>query len=145
MGVIITFDPIAWAQIYPEFSYLSSTQATNYFNMATAVHANDGSGPVNNTTLQTTLLYSLTAHFAALYAPSAGGQAATPLVGRISSAQEGSVNVQTELASNISMNQAWFCQTKYGMTYWQMTAKYRTMNYVPGRTRNFNAPFPWLR
>lgn len=130
MGVIITFNPAAWKAAYPAFNYLTDPQAENYFNMATIVHRNDGGGPVNNAAQQTNLLWLLTAHVAQLFAPSASGQPSSGLVGRISQAAEGSVNVSVELPQ-MSQNAAWFTQTQYGLMYWQATAPFRTMRYMP--------------
>ena len=72
----------AWLAAWPDFTPYSigppvvpsgpvpvtSGQASSYFAMATAIHANDGSGPVNNAGLQLTMLNALTAHFAKLLA-----------------------------------------------------------------------------
>ena len=60
-----------------------------YFDLAGEVWLrNDGTGPVRSTTLQTQLLYMLTAHLAQLFGPSADGSAPSGLVGRISSGTE---------------------------------------------------------
>lgn len=131
MGVIVTFDPTAWKALWsPTFDYLTDEQATNYFNLATYVHRNDGGGPVTIEAQQTNLLNLLTAHVAKLFAPAPGGQAPSGLVGRISSATEGSVSVQVELVQ-MSQNSAWFTQTEYGLMYWTAAAPFRTMRYVP--------------
>jgi hypothetical protein len=72
----------------------------------------------------------LTAHIAALYAPStaSGSSPATP-PGRISNASEGSVSAAFEL--NTPQAAAWYAQTKYGVSFWAATAPFRTMHYVP--------------
>jgi hypothetical protein len=63
--------------------------------------------------------------------PGAPKDANTP-VGRISSATQGSVTVQTEL--NVLPGQAsWYSQTKYGLDFWQATAGYRLARYKPGQ------------
>src|SRR4051812_12720863 len=120
MGVIVTFDPAAWRARYPEFVNISDLAATAYFGEATLYHANDGSGPVAVSTVQLSLLNMLTAHIAWLNAPrdgsgnpsSNGAQPAPSLVGRISSASEGSVSVQTENKQPEGSVQ-WYQQTKY--------------------------------
>jgi hypothetical protein len=90
------------------------------------------------------LCYLATSHIAWLSCPkdangnpSATGQAASPLVGRISSAQEGSVNVQTELELGTDMGsiQAYLSQTKYGLEYLEAIATYRTARYLANPTR----------
>ncbi|EDJ4876599.1 DUF4054 domain-containing protein, partial [Salmonella enterica] len=52
-------------------------------------------------------------------------------VGRITSASQGSVSVSVD---NSGSNDAswWYLQTPYGADYWQATAPYRSMEYVPG-------------
>lgn len=143
MGVSVTFDYASWSARYPEFSttVTSAIQAQLYFDEATIWHANDGSGPVTDSTRQLALLNMLTAHVAQL-AVGSSQQPASPLVGRVSSASEGSVSVQAEDADASSPgSQAWFKQTKYGNSYWSATAQYRQAQYRPGRRRNFS---PWF-
>jgi hypothetical protein len=51
------------------------------------------------------------------------------LVGRISSASEGSVSIATDY--NIGGNSAqWYNQTPYGAEYWALTVRYRSSLYV---------------
>jgi hypothetical protein len=151
MGVQITFDYAAWLQAFPEFGYVSDTQATMYFNMATVANRNDGFGPVGGglcpsnpnanaqaILIQTTLLNLITAHIAKLFAPSESGQPTSDLVGRIANASEGSVSVQTEYPEATSDLAAWYTQTKYGAMYWALTAVYRTFRYLPGHPRRFD-------
>ena len=155
MGVVVAFSYLAWLAAYPEFMPYSlgppvvpsgpvpvtSDQASNYFAMATAIHTNDGSGPVNNAGLQLTMLNALTAHFAKLLATPLGATQASDIVGRISNASEGSVSVQTENDYPPGSAQ-WFQQTKYGAAYWTATAPYRMMRYHPGPRRVMN-PWPY--
>lgn len=138
MGVIVSFDFAAFSASYPEFAYIGQTTATNYFNMATVLHANDGSGPVPNATIQTTLLNALVAHLASIYS-GVQGEEPSPLVGRIANATQGSVSVgmQNDYAPGTVQ---WYQQTKYGSMYWAMTSAYRRALYVPGPFRNMN---PW--
>lgn len=145
MGVIVAFNYAAWLASYPEFTSpggsipVTEAQANNYFALATSMHANDGSGPVTTAGLQSAYLNALTAHFAALLAAPNGGTPSS-LVGRISSATEGSVSVTTELSVPPSMSLAFFSQTKYGFIYWQMTAGYRTMQYRVSSNRRGPVP-----
>ncbi len=126
MGVIVAFDYNAWIARFPEFTAtVSAPLATEYFNDATMYLANDGSGPIQVAAVQSRLLNLLTAHIAAMNA--AGS---SPLVGRISSASEGSVSVGTEYSASEAA--AWFLQTKYGAQYWQATSSLRQMRYVAG-------------
>lgn len=148
MGVIVAFnystpgDPLnpAWVLRYPEFAAVTEPIATGYWNEATIYHANDGSGPVLTEAIQRTLLNMVTAFIAARYSQSQGSpvpgaaQDANGLVGRVSSASEGSVSVQTENMYPPGSAQFWQ-QNKYGADYWNATKAYRTMRYraSPGR------------
>ena len=135
---IATFSYQEFIAVYPTFSCLSALQAQAYFDQATMYHRNDGFGPVATEAIQKMLLYMLTAHIATLLSGGSNGGAAP--VGRLSSASEGSVSAEFDLGADVKMNQAWFVQTQYGLSYWQATAAYRQMRYVPPIQRNFN---PW--
>jgi hypothetical protein len=147
MTAAVTFVYSDWQEMYPEFLNVTQAMATNYFNRATLMCTNDtcnpayssGETPPGNTLL--TLLYLLTSHIAWLSAPrdsqgniSSVGAPESSVVGRISSASEGSVSMQTDMgdANAGSPSQAWYMQTRYGAEYWAATAGYRTAVYVPG-------------
>lgn len=143
MGVIVAFDPTKWRTTYaPVFDNVTDPMAQTYFMIATTMHANDGSGPVGDADLQLALLNMLTAHVAQLFYTPAGS-VPVQLVGRIASATEGSVSVSTELPSTLPAAAAWYSQTKYGLMYWQATAQFRQMMYVPGGTTRGNVITPW--
>lgn len=141
MGVQIAFDYGAWTARYPEFASVAQDAASQYFAEATLYHANDGSGPVDDAGQQSMLLNMLTAHIAARYA-TLGGQAPSPLVGRIDNASEGSVSVHADMGPQPG-SAAWYMQTKYGADYWRATAVYRTMHYRAGPRRFFSPVYPW--
>jgi hypothetical protein len=145
VGVIVAFNYAAWLALFPEFTSpggsipVTEPQATSYFGIATAIHRNDGGGPVNDAGIQTNLLNFLTAHVAALYATPANATSASTLVGRISQAAEGSVNVSVELPASMGASSAFFTQTKYGLMYWAAAAPYRTARYIPNDRNPVNA------
>ena len=139
MNGIVAFDFAAWAAMYPEFAGLSPAQVGGYFTMAGSLCDNTPSSLIIDASpggLRWIMLAALTAHITALFGPGS-----SPLVGRITSATEGSVTVQADMPAQQSA--AWFMQTKYGAMYWAMTSPYRTMRYVPGIVRNMDpyAPF----
>lgn len=138
MGVVVTFVPADWKAQFPEFAYLSDQQATNYFNMATGVQRNDGGGPICVASVQLNMLNVLTAHVAALFAPTSSGAQPSPIVGRISDATQGSVSVGTQNDYPPGTVQ-WFQQTRYGSMWYVMSAPYRTMRYVPNPRSPVNA------
>lgn len=140
MGVVIAFSYANWVARYPEFAAIAQPTVEQYFAEATIYHSNNGSGPVDDPTVQSALLNMVTAHVAARYSQSQGSpvpgqpQDANSVVGRISNASEGSVSVQTENQYPPGSAQ-WWQQTKYGSDYWNATKAYRTMRYraSPGR------------
>lgn len=139
MGVIATFSYEAWNARYPEFN-VSQVQAQAFWLEATIHHRNDGGGPVNDIAMQAMLLNMLTSHIAML-AVGTAAQPASGLVGRISSANQGSVSVSTELAG-LPGNAAYYTQTPYGLAWWNATAVFRTAHYRPGFGRRFG-PGAW--
>lgn len=149
MGVVVAFDFSAFTALFPEMTPVGVPLATAYFGIAETMHANDGSGPIGDATLQSNLLYMLTAHLAQLFAardasgnPSSSGAPSPTIVGRISSASEGSVSVQAEALEGFNTAQAsWLAQTKYGALYWAATAQFRTFRYRRPRC-GFPGAFP---
>ena len=133
MGVV-AFDYPAWAARYPELSAsVSQPLAQQYFNEAQLYCDNTPCSPIRDDSIggqRALLLNMLTAHIAALNA-ALNGQPSSPLVGRIGRASEGSVSVQAQMDMPAGSPQ-WYVQTRYGAAFWQATAQYRSMHYVPG-------------
>lgn len=131
MGAVVQFDYALWQQLYPELSNVTEDQADLSFDLATLFLRNDGTGRVNKDSTQLSLLNMLTAHIAFIgYGDNKSG-GATGVVGRISSATQGSVSVSSEM-QNQPGSAAWFQQTKYGAMYWQAIAAFRTFVYTGG-------------
>lgn len=126
---VATFIYADWIVRFPEFASVTEPTATDYFTEAGLYINNTDGSYVSDLAIRTRLLYLVTAHLAAIYS-GVNGQAPSPLVGRISSAAEGSVSVSTEMGP-MTNSQAWWMQTKYGAAFWQATARFRTMRYVP--------------
>ena len=145
MDGVVAFVYATWVQMYPEMAGVSAPAANLYFTQACQMCDNTPASLIidaSPTGLRAACLYALTAHFAALAGQGnggAGGSGRGGLVGRISSASEGSVSVSTENAG-ATASSAWYQQTQYGATYWSLTAQFRTMRYVPGPQRNMD---PW--
>ena len=139
----VVFDYTTWAARYPELAgSVAAPLAALYFDEATLYCSNGDDAlvpydPTNGVTTSATYLNMLTAHIAALNAV-INGQASSPLVGRISSATEGSVSVNADLAAQPG-SAAWYQQTKYGAAFWAASAPYRTMRYIPGPQPNYGA------
>lgn len=129
---VVTFNYSEWIAQYPEFSQVAQPQAQSFFNRVTI------GGPVDNTPTsiiqdlfeRTILLNLAVAHMAFLFAPDSTGEI-RQIVGRISSATEGSVSVQTEYVIPQSDLEAWWNQSPYGAEYYASTSRYRTAVYFP--------------
>lgn len=122
------------------FATLTQDQVVNgALPIAEIYCRNDGGGPVSTAATQTTLLWLMVAHVCALIY-GVNGQAPSGLVGRISSATEGSVSVSTG-DYPASQNAAWYLQTPFGASFWAATAAFRTMRYRPAPRYPIN---PWI-
>src|ERR1700722_3299466 len=132
----VVFDFPTWTGAFPEFANCTTQQGQGWFNRATYICANSISNPMNRTPgMLADALYLLTSHIAWLNAPrdlngnpAAAGVPASPIVGRVDQATEGSVSVHADMgdANAGSPSQAWYMQTKWGSEYWTMTAGFRT-------------------
>lgn len=147
----VTFNYATWVAGYPEFSLCNSDQGQAWFDRACLLCANATCNIVFPTGNLPALLYLLTSHIAWLSAPrdaqgrpSATGQPPSPLVGRISSASEGSVNVSVEWKGSGSPSEDWYIQTPYGALYWQCTAWTRTFRYAARPTIVADGVYPYL-
>lgn len=125
---VVVFSATEFRTSFPEFAAVSDALLQSDFALATLVLNNSCRSLVCDANVRQTLLYLLTAHVAALF-QGANGQPPSGIVGRVSDATEGSVSVSAEYASEVSSSMAWFIQTQWGATFWQMTAPFRTMRY----------------
>jgi hypothetical protein len=139
MGAVASFDYATWSARYPNFSNVAQPTVAALWNEATLYLDNSGNSPVQDAGQQQSLLGMLTAHLAQLNFGDASNPA-SPIVGRISSATQGSVSVSADLP-NVVGSAAWFAQTKYGLAYWQAMAPYRTARYIPGPRKSFEPPY----
>lgn len=149
----VSFDYDTWIAGYPIFAGCTPTQGQAWFNRADLYFANDICNPAIcvGLTRFAMYLYMLTSHIAWLSAPrdasgnpAATGQAPPAIVGRISSATEGSVSVTSEFGASGSPSEAWFLQTPYGAEFWQATAQFRTARYLANPTVVAGTIFPFV-
>lgn len=128
---VAVFDYAAWAARYPELAGAVSEQlAASLFVEAGLYLDNTDCSPVQDVSIRLVLLNMIVAHLAVLGGALDGG-APSGVVGRVSSATEGSVSVTSELNLE-SGTAAWFAQTQYGLSFWQAAKRYRGMHYRPG-------------
>lgn len=126
---VVVFDPTAFKAAYPSFVTLADTVLQQAFALATLQLNNSCSSRVKDATTRELLLGLLVAHIAAL-TYGENGQPPRGIVGHVNHAQEGSVSVGAGVGV-MATGQAYYMQTQYGAMYWQATARYRTMRYIP--------------
>lgn len=125
---VAVFDWTAWAALYPELVAKGVTQpyATALFGgPAGLLLDNTDCSPVADVARRLVFLNMVVAHLAYLQGPGSSG-----LVGRVDQASEGSVSAHADYGTQ-SASAAYWLQSPYGALYWQATAPYRTMRYVP--------------
>ncbi len=131
---VVTWDPAPFRALYPQFAAVGDPVLAALFAQATIYLDNTECSIVRDCGVRAALFNMLVAHLVQLggYANS-GDQPVGPtgVVGRISSATEGSVTVSAEWPGADAAS-AWYLQTAYGANYWQATAVFRTMHYRPG-------------
>lgn len=127
---VVTFDSGEFLAAYPEFTGVGTGLLQANFNLSTINIANCCGSPVVDPVVRQALLYLLTAHITFLFTPClANNQQPPGIVGRISSATQGSVSLAADFPQ--TPESAWFNQTKYGAQFWAMTAVVRTMHHIP--------------
>lgn len=118
---VVVFDVDEFKTLYPQFANVDETILQNYFNAATLLLDNTDKSPVKDLAERKMLLYMLTCHIATLKGRG------DSIVGTITAATEGKVNVSVTPLVNAN----WYNQTICGSMYWQATAKYRVgVRYV---------------
>jgi len=140
---VLTFDYDIWSCRFPELvpplGPVTKPQAELYWAEAGMYWPNNGTAPSGVLDDQQRLLLDLvTAHIAGLNAAISG---ALPynVVGRITNASEGSVSIGAQLnLSPGNVLQEWFSQTRWGFSFWAMTAGFRLARYRPGPRRFFD-------
>lgn len=125
---IAIFNQTAFLGRYPEFAAIAQASIEACFSEAGLYLNNTDGSIVTDIPTRTALLYMLTAHIVALNF-GANGRPPSDVVGRISGAGQGTINVQLAMGSSNDAR-AWFDQTKYGAAYWQASLRFRSATYV---------------
>ncbi|MDE2442353.1 MAG: DUF4054 domain-containing protein [Betaproteobacteria bacterium] len=130
---VFSFSYATWAARYPALTAgVDTVLASALFAEACLYCDNTDASPVSDVAIRGIILNAIVAHIATLEGAANGGSA-SGLVGRVSSATQGSVTVATEYA--VPGTAAWFVQTAPGASAWQMMAPYRTARYLPACPR----------
>lgn len=125
---IAVFDYAVWSARFPQLvASVSSTLAASLFSEATILLDNTDSSPVADAGQRLVMLNLIVAHLGTLMGTGASGT-----VGRVSQAQEGTVQTQLDYGNVKTSAEAYWVQTPYGAQYWAMSAQYRSFSYVPG-------------
>lgn len=133
MAVVI-FVPADFKVAFPEFAAVPDLRLTTTFAAATAILDNTDASPVVDVEQRQAMFYYLVAHLLTLFGTTVAGSAGagpSGVVGRLSSATEGSVSSSFEMNVPPNASAAWWNQTQYGATFWLMTLPYRSFRYVP--------------
>lgn len=124
---VVVFDVAEFREDYPFFQNVSDRQLNRFFKRAeNSFLKNTNDSCIEDLEERKDLLYLIVAHLATLFQQAESGNT---LVGRISSATQGSVSVSSDYGT-LGKNEKWWVQTKWGADYWAATAQYRTSQYV---------------
>lgn len=129
---VVVFVVAEFRGMYPKIT-ASDLQLESFFYEAELLFNNTDKSCVQDLTKRKILLYMIVAHLATLQAQVDAGNM---LVGRLSSASEGSVIISSDYGV-LGSSEKWWVQTPYGAKFWQMTAIFRTSLYV---VTNFPMP-----
>ena len=136
---VAVFDYAKWTAMFPYLAAVPEPVAQGFFTVAELLFANDDCSPIQDADKRLIYLNYIVAHLARLagYPVAAGGSAQPDgMVGRVSSATEGTVSIDTDYGT-VRESQAWWIQTQEGATFWQMTRALRTARYIAPPPRNF--------
>jgi hypothetical protein len=127
---VVRFDATEFRAMFPGvFDTIADGTLSADFDIATTFVNNSCCSLIKDAAVRQRVLYLATAHIAALL-QGVNGQPPSGIVGRVDSAREGSVSVSASYASEMSMSEAYWSQTQYGVMFWQATAQYRAFRYV---------------
>lgn len=127
MEGVVVFDPAEFRALYPLIT-ATDVQLEDYFAMAETFLDNTECSLVKDLKSRKRMLYLLVAHIATITGTAEKGN---NIVGRISSATEGTVSVSIDYGT-MGNNERWYLQTPWGAMYWQLTKKYRSAVYRMG-------------
>lgn len=131
MGAVV-FSVKLFRELYPLFEAASDPLLEALFTQACMYLDNTDASLVEDLAEREQLLMLLVAHLCALRGYGTDGASErSGLVGRITSASEGSVSVSVD-SSGSNDESWWYLQTPWGADYWQLTSPYRSMIYHPG-------------
>lgn len=120
--VVLTVD--GFRDRYDVFSNVTDNALPELFIMASLYLDNTYRSQITNLDERETLLYLLVAHLCYILHGDNKKNGGSGMVGRISSASEGSVSVSSDIGA-VAFRNAWYTQSHYGWMFWQATKVYR--------------------
>lgn len=145
---VAVFDYAQFSSLFPELigtGGVTEPIATALFLPAGYLLDNTDCSPVQDVAARLVYLDYVVAHLASLagypLAPGATGPTPSGVIGRISSATEGSVSVSSQWGAAMSDSEAFWLQSQYGAIFWNMTRWLRTARYIAPPPRYFGPAF----
>ena len=132
---VAVFDYAKWTAMFPYMAAVPEPVAAGFFTVAELLFANDDCSPIADTDKRLVFLNYIVAHLARL-AGYPAGTGPDGMVGRVSSATEGTVSIDSDYGT-VRESQAWWIQTPEGATFWQLTRPFRTARYIAPAPRYF--------
>lgn len=132
---VAVFDYAKWTAMFPYMAAVPEAVADGFFTVAELLFANDDCSPIADTDKRLVFLNYIVAHLARL-AGYPAGTGPDGMVGRVSSATEGTVSIDSDYGT-VRESQAWWIQTPEGATFWQLTRFLRTARYIAPAPRYF--------
>lgn len=125
MSGVVEFNVDKFRSLYPTLK-ATVDQLNWYFIEAAMLLNNTSKSCIKSLAEREVLLFLLVAHMAVLQQRIEGDN---EVVGRVSSASQGSVSVTLDNGQT-TLSDKWYQQTPYGSKYWALTAKYRSFLYI---------------
>lgn len=123
MSNVFVFDPVAFKAAFPQFASFTDEQLTWFFESVENTYVDNTESSCFTLADRKKWFFLLVAHKAELQNRINSGNSG--LVGRISSATEGSVSISSDYTMGSGAQEQWLKQTPYGAEYYAATASYR--------------------
>lgn len=127
---VVVFVPADFKAAYTAFNTVADAALQLSFQLATLQLNNSCGSRIKDAARRELFLNLLTAHITALKDGS-NGQPPPGIVGRVDKATEGSVSVSAVMDTSKVYGKDWYVQTVWGGLYWNATASFRQMVYIP--------------
>lgn len=147
MSNVYVFDPVAFKLAYPQFAKFTNEQLIQFFEEVENSVVDNTESSCFSLANRKKWFYLLVAHNAELQNRIDSGN--TGLVGRISSATEGSVSITTDYNMGDGALGQWLNQTPYGAKFFALTTAWRSALWVaatkpmPVKRTKWPYPFGW--